>query len=318
MRTMNDLTEREILALAISNEEEDGRVYADFAEGLRGDFPDTARVFTDMAHEEDGHRRQLIETYMERFGNHIPLIRREDIRGLVSRRPIWQVRSLGVEAVRRHAQKMENDAARFYSQAAGRATDAEVRRLLGDLAAAEAAHETTAGEIEARRLPGDVREREDSDARRRFVLQIVQPGLVGLMDGSVSTLAPVFAAAFATHSTWNTFLVGLAATIGAGISMGFAEALADDGKLSGRGTPYLRGLVCGLMTMAGGIGHTLPYLIHDFWTATGFSIVATGLELAAIAWVQWKYMDTAPLSAMAKVMLGGAVVLAVGVLIGSG
>ncbi len=318
MRTLNELTEREILALAISNEEEDGRVYADFAEGLRGHFPDTARVFTDMAQEEDGHRRQLIETYMERFGNHIPLIRREDIRGLVSRRPVWQVRPLGVDAVRRHAQRMENDAARFYSRAAGRATDADVRRLLGDLAAAEAAHETTAGEIEARHLPGDVREREDSDARRRFVLQIVQPGLVGLMDGSVSTLAPVFAAAFATHSTWNTFLVGLAATIGAGISMGFAEALADDGKLSGRGTPYLRGLVCGLMTMAGGIGHTLPFLIGDFWTATGFSIVATGLELAAIAWVQWKYMDTAPLSAMAKVMLGGAVVLAVGVLIGSG
>ena len=318
MRTLNELTEREILALAISNEEEDGRVYADFAEGLRRDFPDTARVFTDMAHEEDGHRRQLIETYMERFGNHIPLIRREDIRGLVSRRPVWQVRPLGVDAVRRHAQKMENDAARFYSRAAGRATDADVRRLLGDLAAAEAAHETTAGETLAKHLPGDVREREDGDARRRFVLQVVQPGLVGLMDGSVSTLAPVFAAAFATHSTWNTFLVGLAATIGAGISMGFAEALADDGKLSGRGTPYLRGLVCGLMTMAGGIGHTLPFLIQDFWTATGFSIVATGLELAAIAWVQWKYMDTAPVSAMAKVMLGGAVVLAVGVLIGSG
>ena len=255
---------------------------------------------------------------MERFGNHIPLIRREDIRGLVSRRPVWQIRPLGVEAVRRHARQMENDAARFYSQAAGRATDAEIRKLLGDLAAAEAVHETTAHEIEAKRLPGEVREREDTDARRRFILQIVQPGLVGLMDGSVSTLAPVFAAAFATHSTWNTFLVGLASSIGAGISMGFAEALADDGKISGRGTPYLRGLVCGLMTMAGGIGHTLPYLIPDFWTATAVSIVVVFFELAAIAWIQWKYMDTSPISAMAKVMLGGAVVLAVGILIGSG
>jgi rubrerythrin len=318
MRAFDSLSEREILALAISNEEEDGRVYSDFAEGLREDFPDTAKIFVDMAAEEDGHRRTLIETYTERFGTHIPLIRREDIKGMVSRRPVWQVRPLGVEAVRRHASQMENDAARFYTTAAGRATDTAVRRLLGDLATAEAAHEMTAGEIVAKRLPGDIREREDSDARRRFILQIVQPGLVGLMDGSVSTLAPVFAAAFATHSTWNTFLVGLAASIGAGISMGFAEALADDGKLSGRGTPYLRGLVCGLMTTAGGIGHTLPYLIPDFWTATGVSIVVVFFELAVIAWIQWKYMQTSPISAMAKVMLGGAVVLAVGILIGNG
>ena len=318
MRAFETLTEREILALAISNEEEDGRVYADFAENLREDFPDTARVFTDMAQEEDGHRRVLIDTYAERFGVHIPLIRREDVRGLTSRRPVWQVRPLGLDAVRRHARQMENDAAKFYTRAASRATDTDVRRLLGDLAAAEAAHEMTAGTIEAKHLPGETRAKEDGDAKRRFVLQIVQPGLVGLMDGSVSTLAPVFAAAFATHSTWNTFLVGLAASIGAGISMGFAEALADDGKLSGRGTPYLRGLICGLMTMAGGIGHTLPFLVPAFWTATALSGVAVVIELAAIAWIQWRYMDTAPISAMAKVMLGGFVVLAVGVLIGSG
>ncbi len=318
MHAFETLTEREILALAISNEEEDGRVYADFAENLREAFPDTAQVFTDMAAEEDGHRRALLDTYTERFGSHIPLIRREDVRGLVSRRPVWQVRPMGLEAVRRHARQMENDAATFYTRAASRATDTAVRRLLGDLAAAEAEHETTAGAIMERRLPGDVRLREDESARRRFILRIVQPGLVGLMDGSVSTLAPVFAAAFATHSTWSTFLVGLAASIGAGISMGFAEALADDGKISGRGTPYLRGLVCGLMTMAGGIGHTLPFLIPAFWTATAASGVVVVFELAAIAWVQWRYMETSPLSAMAKVMLGGAVVLAVGVLIGSG
>ena len=312
------MTEREILALAISNEEEDGRVYADFAENLRQEFPDTARVFADMAQEEDGHRRLLIDTYTERFGSHIPLIRREDIRGMASRRPVWQVRPLGLDAVRRHARQMENDAARFYTRAAGRATDTAVRRLLGDLATAEAEHEHTAGRIEAKRLPGEVRDKEDDNAKRRFVLQIVQPGLVGLMDGSVSTLAPVFAAAFATHSTWNTFLVGLAASIGAGISMGFAEALADDGKLSGRGTPYLRGLVCGLMTTAGGLGHTLPFLVPAFWTAMSLSFAAVVVELAAIAWVQWRYMDAPPVSAMAKVMLGGAVVLAVGVVIGSG
>jgi rubrerythrin len=275
-------------------------------------------VFTDMAAEEDGHRRQLIEAYMERFGNHIPLIRREDVKGLISRRPVWQVRPLGVETIRRYASQMENDAAAFYRRAASKTTDVSVRKLLGDLAAVEEQHEETAGAIEAKHLTGDVREREDADAKRRFVLQIVQPGLVGLMDGSVSTLAPVFAAAFATHSTWNTFLVGLASSIGAGISMGFAEALADDGKLSGRGTPLLRGLVCGLMTTAGGIGHTLPFLVPAFWTATGISIVVVFLELAIIAWIQWKYMDTAPISAMAKVMLGGAVVLAVGIAIGSG
>ena len=318
MRTFDSLTEREMLALAISNEEEDGRVYADFAEGLREDFPDTAKVFIDMAQEEDGHRRMLIDTYNERFGNHIPLIRREDIKGMTSRRPVWQIRPLGVDVIRRHARRMENDAATFYTQAASRVTDTAVRRLLGDLAAAESQHEITASEIVEKRLPGDVREREDNDAKRRFVLQIVQPGLVGLMDGSVSTLAPVFAAAFATHSTWNTFLVGLAASIGAGISMGFAEALSDDGKLSGRGTPYLRGLVCGLMTMAGGIGHTLPFLVPDFWTATGLSMVTVVIELGVIAWIQWRYMDTPPVSAAAKVMLGGALVLAAGILIGNG
>ncbi len=250
MRPFTSLTEREILALAICSEEEDGRIYADFAERLRERYPDTARVFTDMAAEEDGHRRVLIDTFVERFGQHIPLIRRQDVSGFVARRPIWLMQQLGLDMVRRQARQMEIDAGRFYQQAAGRTTDAAIRKLLGDLAAAEAQHETIAGEIEAKRLPGDIRLREDDDARRRFVLQIVQPGLVGLMDGSVSTLAPVFAAAFATHDTWNTFLVGLAASIGAGISMGFAEALSDDGKLSGRGTPYLRGLVCGLMTMA--------------------------------------------------------------------
>jgi rubrerythrin len=317
MRPFASLTEREILALAISSEEEDGRIYADFADRLWEQYPDTARVFTDMAVEEDGHRRLLIDTFVTRFGQHIPLIRRQDVSGFVARRPIWMMQRLGLDMVRRQARQMEIDSARFYQQAAGRTTDASIRKLLGDLASAEAQHEHIASEIEAKRLPGDVRIREDDDARRRFILQVVQPGLVGLMDGSVSTLAPVFAAAFATHNTWSTFLVGLASSIGAGISMGFAEALSDDGKLSGRGTPYLRGLVCGLMTMAGGIGHTLPFLLADFWTALIVSAVVVVLELAAIAWIQWRYMDTAPLSAVAKVMLGGTLVLIAGVLIGS-
>jgi rubrerythrin len=316
-RSFADLSEREILALAISSEEEDGRIYADFAEGLRDDYPASAHVFTDMAVEESEHRRQLIDLYVQKFGDHIPLIRRQDVRGWVQRRPIWQLRPLGVDVVRRQARQMEQDAARFYQQAAGRTSDAAIRKLLGDLAAAEEAHENIAAEIEATRLTGEVRASEDDDARRRFILQIIQPGLVGLMDGSVSTLAPVFAAAFATHNPWNAFLVGMAASIGAGISMGFAEALADDGKLSGRGAPLLRGIACGVMTFAGGIGHTLPYLIPNFYTATIIACIVVVIELTAIALIQWKYMKTPPLAAAAKVMLGGGLVLAAGILIGN-
>jgi rubrerythrin len=317
MKSFDQLTEPEILALAISSEEEDGRIYADFAEGLREEHPDTSRVFSDMAAEEDEHRRRLIDLYVSKFGSHIPLVRRQDVRGFVQRKRLWQVRVHGIDAVRRQAQQMEQDAGRFYQHAASRATDASIRKLLGDLAAAELQHERTAGEIEAKRLPDEAKGKEDDDAKRSFVLQIVQPGLVGLMDGSVSTLAPVFAAAFATHNSWNAFQVGMAASLGAGISMGFAEALADDGKLSGRGTPYLRGFVCGLMTIAGGIGHTLPYLISDFYTATAIAAAVVVVELLAIAFIQWRYMETPPVSAAAKVMLGGGLVLATGILIGN-
>ena len=317
MKSLAALTEREILALAISSEEEDGRIYADFAEGLRERYPDTAAVFFDMAAEESDHRRALIELFAGKFGSHIPLIRRQDVRGTVQRKRLWQVLPLGVERVRRHAQDMEKDAARFYQAAASRASDAAIRKLLGDLAAAELRHERTAGDIVDHRLDPEARAGEDDQAKRRFVVQIIQPGLVGLMDGSVSTLAPVFAAAFATHDPIKAFQVGLAASLGAGISMGFAEALADDGRLSGRGTPLLRGLACGLMTIVGGIGHTLPYLLPSFATATLLAATVVVFELLAIAWIQWRYMDTAPLAAAAKVMLGGGLVLAAGILIGS-
>ena len=317
MKRFDELSEAEVLALAISNEEEDGRIFSDFAHSLRDEYPDTARMFVDMAAEESEHRRRLIDLYSARFGDHIPLIRRQDVRGNVPRKPVWHVRPLGVGAVRQQAALMERDAERFYRQAASRSTDPAIRKLLGDLADAEAGHEQKAVEIETRRLPDGTRGREDEDASRRFVLQIIQPGLVGLMDGSVSTLAPVFAAAFATHNSWSAFLVGLAASLGAGISMGFAEALADDGKLSGRGTPWLRGLICGTMTIAGGIGHTIPYLIPDFSTATAVAAAVVVLELLVIAIIQWRYMDTPPVAAAAKVMLGGGLVLATGILIGS-
>ena len=316
MRNFDQLSEREMLALAISNEEEDGRIYADIADGLFENYPASARVFTDMAAEENEHRRELIDLFVSRFGEHIPLVRRQDIRGYIRQKPIWQIRPLSIDAVRSRARDMERDAARFYRQAAARASDASIRKLLGDLAEAEEKHDETAAHLEREHLTDTARHTEDEGERRRFILQIIQPGLVGLMDGSVSTLAPVFAAAFATQNSWNAFLVGLAASIGAGISMGFAEALSDDGKLSGRGAPLLRGIVCGLMTVCGGIGHTLPYLIPNFYTATVVALCVVVLELLAISWIQWRYMDVPPLSAAAKVMVGGALVLAAGILIG--
>ena len=317
MRRFDDLQENEILALAIGAEEEDGRIYADFAHGLAADFPGSAEVFSGMATEEDEHRRRLIDLYVEKFGNHIPLVRRQDVRGFIQRRPVWYTRPLGLELVRRRAQEMEQDAARFYRAAAERATDAEIRRLLGDLAVAEDQHNSTAGVLEREHLTETKRDAEDETQRRNFVLQIVQPGLVGLMDGSVSTLAPVFAAAFATHHPYQAFQVGLAASVGAGISMGFAEALADDGKLSGRGTPLLRGVVCGLMTTAGGIGHTLPFLLPDLRAALVVACVVVLVELAAITWIRWRYMDTAPLPAAVQILFGGGLVFAAGILIGT-
>ncbi len=317
MRKFDELTERDLLALAIANEEEDGRIYADFAHQLREHFPDSAGIFVEMAHEEQDHRRRLIDLYTTRFGDHIPLVRRQDVAGFVHRRPAWQVQRQGIDAIRRHSRQMELDAARFYRQAASRTSDTSIRKLLGDLAEAEDAHEQAAGAIELRRLPASKREGEDAEARRRFVLQVVQPGLVGLMDGSVSTLAPVFAAAFATHLPWNAFLIGIAASVGAGISMGFAEALSDDGKLSGRGAPLLRGLICGLMTMAGGIGHTLPFLIHNFSRALTVALVVVVLELALISWIRWRYQDTPIVSAVIQILFGGGLVFAAGVLIGS-
>ncbi len=317
MRNFDDLSEREMLALAISNEEEDSRIFADFADGLVDNYPTSAEVFREMAGEENEHRRRLIDLFVSKFGDHIPLVRRQDIRGYIPQKPIWQLRPLGIETVRSRAREMERAAARFYREALTHTNDASTRKLLGDLAEAEERHDQTAAALERELLTDTARHSEEENERRRFILQIIQPGLVGLMDGSVSTLAPVFAAAFATHNTWNAFLVGLAASIGAGISMGFAEALSDDGKLSGRGAPLLRGLVCGLMTFGGGIGHTLPFLIPHFYAATVVAVAVVVVELTTIAWIQWRYMDVPPVSAAAKVMIGGALVLAAGILIGA-
>ena len=317
MRNFSELSEREVLALAIANEEEDGRIYLDIAEGLRAEYPGSAALFAAMAGEENEHRRRLLELYRERFGEHIPLIRRQDVRGFIQHKPVWQVYPLNLEAVRKLAESMEEETSHFYRRAAERSTDVSIRKLLGDLAEAEVAHEHLAEGLRAENLPENVKEREDQHARHAFVLRFIQPGLAGLMDGSVSTLAPVFAAAFATGNTWEAFVVGLASSIGAGISMGFAEALSDNGSLTGRGAPLIRGGICGLMTTAGGIGHTLPYLIPNFWTATVVAIAVVILELAVISWIRWRYMDTQPLSAAFQVAFGGALVFATGILIGS-
>jgi rubrerythrin len=317
MRSLPELSEREILALAIGAEEEDGRIYADFADRLRETYPESAKIFLDMSTEEDQHRRSLIDLYALKFGQHIPLIRRADVRGFTPRRPVWQLKTLRIDTLRQAARTMEIESGRFYRQAASRSTDAAIRKLLGDLAAVEEGHERRADTLHEEHLSGGKKEAEDDTARRSFVLRIVQPGLVGLMDGSVSTLAPVFAAAFATHQSRNAFLVGMAASIGAGISMGFAEALSDDGKISGRGSPLLRGGITGAMTTAGGIGHTLPYLIADFWTATMVAGIVVVLELAVISWIRWRYMETNIFSAALQIMVGGALVLACGILIGS-
>jgi len=317
MRKFDSLSEREILALAISLEEDDERTYADYAEGLRENFTASAAMFDAMGAEESGHRRRLIELYRQRFGDHIPLIRRHDVSGFVTRKPVWLMQPLGLETVRKQAATMEIESRRFYESAAKRAQDPGTRQLLDDLANEERSHENRAEELEKEKLGFSAKKEEDEAGRRLFVLQIVQPGLAGLMDGSVSTLAPVFAAAFATHKSWDAFLVGLAASVGAGISMGFAEALSDDGSLTGRGHPWMRGLVCGLMTALGGIGHTLPFLVPEFHVAMTAAVIVVLLELAAITWIRNHYMDTPPLSAALQVGLGGALVFVTGVLIGN-
>lgn len=312
-----DLDEREILALAITLEEEDGRIFRDYAEGLRETYPASAKVFEEMAEEESGHRRMLIDLYARRFGAHIPMVRREDVKGFVRRRPLWLTRPLGLEAVRRQAEEMEAEVQNFYRRAAEQVGDAATRKLLVDLAEAETSHLSLAERLGERLLTKKVKVGEEEEERRRFVLQFVQPGLAGLMDGSVSTLAPLFAAAFATGDSWAAFLVGMAAAIGAGISMGFAEALSDDGSLTGRGHPWLRGVVCGAMTTLGGIGHTLPYLIPDFRVATALAAAVVMVELWAIAWIRARYMDTPFLQAAYQVVLGGVLVFVSGIVIGS-
>jgi rubrerythrin len=316
-RQFKNLSEQEVLALAISSEEDDARIYRWYAQRLRADFPQSARVFEEMANEEDEHRASLVADHERRFGSAIPLIRREHVAGFYQRRPVWLIENLGTERIREEAARMEIEARDFYQRAAQRTTDTGTRELLNRLAAAESGHEATWQDLLREHLPSGARAKEDAEAHRQFVLTWVQPGLAGLMDGSVSTLAPIFAAAFATGNTRETFLVGLAASVGAGISMGFTEAASDDGTISGRGSPGKRGLSSGVMTAIGGLGHALPYLIPDFRTATALAIAVVFVELWLIAWVQNRYMETPFWRAALQIVVGGALVFASGILIGS-
>jgi rubrerythrin len=316
-KRFKDLSEKEILALAIQLEEEDARVYSDFADGLRDTYASTAKMFEDMQAEESRHRQSLIDLYQQRFGNHIPLIRRQDVKGFVERRPEWLVRPLGIDKVRKQAEIMELETERFYERALQQISDASTRKLLGDLAEIERQHYAAAESIEEKQAASGARKEEDTSKKRLFMLQIVQPGLAGLMDGSVSTLAPIFAAALATHKTREAFLVGLAASLGAGISMSFAEALSDDGSLTGRGKPLLRGVVTGSMTTLGGLGHTLPFLIADFHIAFTAAVAVVVIELGIISFVRHRYMDMPIISSAVQVIVGGGLVFAVGILIGS-
>jgi rubrerythrin len=317
-RRFSDLSEKEILALAISSEEDDASIYRSYAEHLKKDYPDTAKVFVDMARVEDSHRKILIDKFQSRFGENIPLIRREHVSGFYARKPIWLIKNLSVDRIRLESEMMERDAYNFYTKAAQMTTDASTRKLLGDLAAAEAGHVSTTDKLVESHVSGDAKEMEARTSKRQLILTWVQPGLAGLMDGSVSTLAPIFATAFATQNTSTTFLVGFAASIGAGISMGLTEAVSDDGSISGRGSPFKRGIAAGVMTAVGGLGHALPYLIPHFWTATIIAMIIVFCELWVIVWIQNKYMEAPFLRATLQVVLGGALVLAAGILIGSG
>ncbi len=317
LKRFKDLSEKEIVAVAIANEEEDGRIYGEFADALRESYPATAEMFEEMRVEEAGHRDRLLALFRQRFGDHIPPIRREDVRGFLSRRPVWMMRPLGVKVARRQAEIMEMEASRFYSRAASLASDVTLRELLNMLADEERKHTRAAGAFEEKHLTEQAKSDESESHKRLFMLQFVQPGLAGLMDGSVSTLAPLFAAAFATHKSWDAFLVGMAASLGAGISMGFAESLSDDGSLTGRGSPWIRGTVTGAMTTAGGLGHTLPFLISDFHLAIGVAIAVVMIELGVISFIRHRYMDTPFLQAAFQVIVGGLLVFITGWLIGS-
>jgi len=156
----------------------------------------------------------------------------------------------------------------------------------------------------------------EKDHDSNFLLQKVQPGLLGLMDGSVSTLAPIFAAAGLTQDSHKAFFIGTAAAVGAGFSMGLAEALSDDGEATGRGSPVIRGTITGVATIIGGMLHTLPFLIASLSVALAFAYVVVVVELISIAFIRWKFMKTPLAKTVIQVVIGGGIVFGIGILLG--
>lgn len=313
-----DLNDDEILSLSIDILEEDIRLYDDYSSHFLINYPETSKMFKKMSILKNKNRQQLIKLHKKKFGETLNITHKNEIYNFFKRKPKWFVIKNSIEKVRNEIIEMEANSSQFYNSFAKKSNNIETRNLLIDLAMMSREQKDNAKLILLNTQKLHSAKEEVTKDKKQFILTWVQPGLAGLMDGSVSTLAPIFATAFATKDSHTTLLVGLAASIGAGISMGFTEAVHDDGVISGRGSPIKRGFASGIMTTIGGLGHALPYLISDFYVATVIAMFFVLVELWAIAWIQAKYMKIKFTKAVFQVVFGGSLVLAAGILIGGG
>lgn len=317
-KKFQDLNDNEILSLAIDNLEEDIKLYDEYSSHFLINYPVTSKMFKQMSILKNKNRKKLVELHKKKFGETLSITDQKEIANYFKRKPEWLVIKNSIEKVRNEIVEMETLSAQFYNSFAKKSQNIEIRNLLIDLAIMSREQKDNAKLILLNAQKSRSAKEEVTKDKRQFILTWVQPGLAGLMDGSVSTLAPIFATAFATKDSHTTLLVGLAASIGAGISMGFTEAVHDDGVISGRGSPIKRGFASGIMTTIGGLGHALPYLISDFYVATVIAMFFVLVELWAIAWIQAKYMEIKFTKAVFQVVFGGSLVLAAGILIGGG
>tara|TARA_B000000532_G_scaffold4550_1_gene3646 strand:+ start:605 stop:1579 length:975 start_codon:yes stop_codon:yes gene_type:complete len=317
-KKFQDLNDNEILSLAIDNLEEDIKLYDEYSSHFLINYPVTSKMFKQMSILKNKNRKKLVELHKKKFGESLSITNQKEIANYFKRKPEWLVIKNSIEKVRNEIIEMETMSAQFYNSFAKKSQNIEIRNLLIDLAIMSREQKDNAKLILLNAQKSRSAKEEVTKDKRQFILTWVQPGLAGLMDGSVSTLAPIFATAFATKDSHTTLLVGLAASIGAGISMGFTEAVHDDGVISGRGSPIKRGFASGIMTTIGGLGHALPYLISDFYVATVIAMFFVLVELWAIAWIQAKYMEIKFTKAVFQVVFGGSLVLAAGILIGGG
>ena len=317
-KKFQDLNDNEILSLAIDSLEEDIKLYDEYSSHFLINYPVTSKMFKQMSILKNKNRKKLVELHKKNFGETLSITNQKEIANYFKRKPEWLVIKNSIEKVRNEIIEMETLSAQFYNSFAKKSQNIEIRNLLIDLALMSREQKDNAKLILLNAQKSRSAKEEVTKDKRQFILTWVQPGLAGLMDGSVSTLAPIFATAFATKDSHTTLLVGLAASIGAGISMGFTEAVHDDGVISGRGSPIKRGFASGIMTTIGGLGHALPYLISDFYVATVIAMFFVLVELWAIAWIQAKYMEIKFTKAVFQVVFGGSLVLAAGILIGGG